>query len=176
MATGNDAKLGELILYVARRAQGDEAFGKTKLNKILFYADFNAYAKTGKSITGQEYAKYPRGPVPPRAESLMQEMATAGALVLARRNYHGYQQEQPVALREPDLASFSGEEISIVDQVISELWGKSGRDVSDLSHEFVGWKVARMGEEIPYETALVDVSPPTADDEAWLASLVGAGR
>ena len=48
----NDAKLRELILYVAERCENDPDFGALKLNKILFNADFIAYALTGKAITG----------------------------------------------------------------------------------------------------------------------------
>jgi len=59
---GSDAKMAELILYVSDRCQLDPAYGSTKLNKILFYADFLYYAKHGTSITGQEYMRLDKGP------------------------------------------------------------------------------------------------------------------
>jgi len=38
----NDRKFQELLLYVAARCEGAPTFGATKLNKILFFADFLA--------------------------------------------------------------------------------------------------------------------------------------
>ncbi len=56
----DDIKLRELVLYLATLSEGDATFGKVKLNKLLFYADFNAYLKFGKPITGHEYQKNSR--------------------------------------------------------------------------------------------------------------------
>ena len=55
MDTESDAKLAELILYIAGRCLGDETFDDAKLKEILFACDFGAYAHFGKSITGAEY-------------------------------------------------------------------------------------------------------------------------
>lgn len=56
--------LKELIVYIANKLALHPKFGATKLNKILFYSDFIAYAKLGKSITGEKYQKLPLGPAP----------------------------------------------------------------------------------------------------------------
>ena len=58
MAGGREydaGKLGELIVYIVENSLGDPYFGKTKLNKILFAADFEAYRQRGRSITGADY-------------------------------------------------------------------------------------------------------------------------
>src|ERR1035437_1475045 len=60
----NDDKLRELVLYIATASEGDEPFGKVKLNKILFFADFEAYRRFVRSITGHEYQKLAQGPAP----------------------------------------------------------------------------------------------------------------
>ena len=46
-----EVRLLELILYVAEKCQDDPKFGATKLNKILWWADFLAYAQHGTPIT-----------------------------------------------------------------------------------------------------------------------------
>ena len=38
----SDERLGELILYVADKCADDPRFGATKLNKILWWSDFQA--------------------------------------------------------------------------------------------------------------------------------------
>lgn len=57
-------KFSELLLYVSRLAESDPRCGATKLNKILFYADFSAYRALGRSISGQTYRKLQHGPAP----------------------------------------------------------------------------------------------------------------
>jgi hypothetical protein len=165
-----------LILYVTSCCEGDQAFGKTKLNKILFYADFLAYLETGKAITGQDYQKFPYGPVAPQVEPTLRTLCTEGAAAIASRQHFGLRQDRIFALREPSLDGFSGKEIAIVDGVIRALWGKNAREVSELSHRFIGWQATQDYEIIPYETALVDISEPTEDELEYARQLERAGR
>jgi hypothetical protein len=176
MRTVRNKKLEELVLYIAERSEGDQPFGKTKLNKILFQADFIYFAETGRSITGQEYVKQPYGPVPVGIEETLETLRKGRSLAIARRRYLGFLQQRPLALREPNLAGFSGHEIAVVDRVISELWDLGAKIVSDLSHKFIGWQIAEMGEVIPYETVLIDTSPPTESEEEYARQLTQMGR
>ena len=103
--------------------------------------------------------------------ALQKEQAAA----MAHRDLFGWSQDRPCALREPNLDGFTGQEIAIVDQVLRALWGKSAKDVSDLSHQFIGWRIADMGEVIPYETATIDNSEPTEDEEEYARELAATG-
>ena len=60
----DDAKLRELVLLIATLSEGDEPFGKIKLNKVAFFSDFLAYLIFGRSITGHQYMRLPEGPAP----------------------------------------------------------------------------------------------------------------
>jgi hypothetical protein len=158
-------KFRELILYVARETEADPKCGKTKLYKILFYSDFWAYSKLGHSISGQEYQKLKNGPAPLRALPEIKEMLAAHLCAWATRDYFGRQQQKLLALREPDLSEFTGEEVAIVQEVIRILWHFDSAEVSDLSHRFIGWQLAAQGETIPYSTvALGTPRPPTAKE------------
>jgi len=172
----NRDKLRELILYLAQRSEADPHFGRTKLNKLLFYIDFSHYARTGLAVTGEPYVKQPHGPVPAHVKKLLNEMEQSGDLRVVKRHHFTHVQERPKALREPDLSGFTGLEIALASEIVQELWPLSGADVSDLSHEFVGWRAVRMGEEIPYETALIVPGPPSEEEERWAEALVAAGR
>jgi hypothetical protein len=152
----SDRRLAELILYVARVCEGDESFGSTKLNKILFLADFLAYRKLGASITGAEYQRLPFGPAPRRLKPVLEALVQSGAAAIRTQDRFGYEQKRPVALREPDLRQFTGEQIALLDQIIRILWGRTASDVSELSHGFIGWQLAEEGETIPYGLALYD--------------------
>lgn len=142
----------ELLLYVARETEADLRCGRTKLYKILFYADFWAFSKLGHSISGQEYQKLPNGPAPRQALPVIEAMVREGHCAWAQRDYFGRAQQKLLALREPDLSLFSGEEIAIVQDVIRMLWQLDASAVSDLSHRFIGWQLAGDGETIPYST------------------------
>jgi hypothetical protein len=44
--------------------------------------------------------------------------------------------------------------------------GAHATEVSDLSHDFIGWKAAEFNEVIPYETVFLgDPSTPVSEDE-----------
>lgn len=163
-----DRKFEEMILYVARESQEDHRCGATKLNKILFYADFLAYHKLGRPITGQVYQKLERGPAPKRVVPVVDGMVGRGLCAWADRSYFGFPLKKLLALREPDVSVFSAAELDIARTVISELWALNAAEVSDLSHRFVGWQASDIGEEIPYETVFVDEPRPlTSEEEGW---------
>lgn len=157
----DDQKLAELILYVAWMCEGDSSFGATKLNKLLFFADFRAYQLFGSPITGQDYQALPQGPAPRRLLAVRERLVSEGALVIRERDFLGKRQSQPIALREPDLSGFTPEEIAVVDRAIREWWGRTASEISRASHDFVGWQLAAQGESIPYETALFDDHEPS---------------
>lgn len=152
----NDEKLGELILYISAKSELDPWYGATKLNKILFYSDFNAYGKLGKTITGQPYQRLKHGPAPRRLLPVRDGLIGRDALAIQKREVGGRIQERPVALREADLSRFTGEEIALVEKIIHALWHGTATQVSELSHRTSAWELARDGEDIPLEAVFVD--------------------
>src|SRR5437763_14359378 len=77
----NEQKFRELLLYISGKCATDPKFGATKLDKILFYSDFFAYANLGKPITGFAYQKLPTGPAARRLLPATKKMIRAGAIV-----------------------------------------------------------------------------------------------
>jgi uncharacterized phage-associated protein len=169
---GYDAKLAELILYVSSRSEEDPTFGAIKLNKILFFADFLFFARHRRPITNQEYMALPMGPAPRHLVPVRAQLEEAQALAIQKRTVYGREQQRPIALREPDLSAFSGEEIAMVEYAISQLWGKTAAEVSELSHAFDGWKLAEEKETIPFETVFLSERPLTAAESEFARSLV----
>ena len=149
------SKFKELILYVADKSLNDPTFGKTKLNKILFFTDFVFYRKWRKSITGQEYMKLQNGPAPRRMLPTLKEMERAGEILTKTTPYFNHDQQRIIALRPADLSIFDAEEISLVDGILDIFSEKNASQISEISHGFVGWQVAREKEVIPYRTAFL---------------------
>jgi hypothetical protein len=140
------SKLQELILYIAPRSEADRHFGANKLNKLLFYSDFLAYAETGRSITGATYERLEHGPAPRGLTATLEELKPACAE--AERDYLGRKQRRIMALREPDLSELTGAEVALVDELVDRLRNHGEEVVGELADRFVGWQVAEVGEEI----------------------------
>ena len=168
----NESKFRELVLYIASRCEGDPTFGMIKLNKELFFADFWAYAKYEKPITGAEYIKLQFGPAPRLMSPIREEMEKDGDIVIVHREqFVGYPQKRVVARREPDLSEFTGNEIALVNEVIGEFASDNAAELSDLSHQFPGWQMASDKEIIPYEAIFISNAPVTTEDERWAREL-----
>jgi hypothetical protein len=167
----SDSKLKELILYVAKRSQDDIFYGATKLNKILFFSDFLAFKKLGRAITGQPYRKLEFGPAPVRLPEIREELIRNGDAAAQDTVIAGNLQHRLVHLRDPKLAEFSGEEIAVVDEIIDLLRSKTATEVSEFSHRFVGWQIAREGQVIPYETVYIVDRPLTEKENAYAMTL-----
>jgi len=156
----------ELILYISQESEFDPNFGATKLNKILFFCDFLAYRAYGKSISGKRYFKLPHGPAPRALRPAVSELVAEGACIEVERSHFGRPQKRIVIQREADVEVFSATEVALIGRVIRALWDNSAQEVSQLSHHFLGWQLADLQEDIPYETVyLGDPSEFTLTDE-----------
>jgi len=91
------------------------------------------------------------------------EMLGKKDIVLAKRDFGGYPQEKTLALRSADVKKFSSEEISLINHITNGFKGVNASQISALSHEFLGWKAVDVGEEIPYEIALVSTEDLSED-------------
>src|SRR5580698_5759462 len=90
----NEAKLKEAIIYIASLSDRDDSFGSTKLNKLLFRADFMAYAQWGNLVTGVEYFALENGPAPRPMKKLLRLMAEQGDIAIREKDYFGHEQHR----------------------------------------------------------------------------------
>jgi len=153
--TANEDKLAELIIYVADRVRKDPTGGATKINKILFYSDFAAVRSQGFPITGVEYQKLANGPAPRRLLPVRKQLIDDGAVCRFEDEYFGRTVHRLIPLREANTEIFGEGELRIVDQVLEALWGMTASEVSDRSHEEMGWQMVDVGETIPYSSAFL---------------------
>jgi uncharacterized phage-associated protein len=153
----NEDKFRELLIFIAARSGKDPHFGAIKQNKLLFYCDFLAYLKLGKPITGQEYFALRQGPAPRYGERIRKEMVNAGEIAIQKTGG----QTRTVALREAKVKIFSPEEVALVTEVLQVYRSSSGSELSEKSHRFTGWYLAKEREPIPYAVALVGNRLPT---------------
>lgn len=165
-------KFGELIVYAAEKSAGDARFGKTKLNKILFFTDFIAYQTRGRSVSGAVYQHLPMGPCPHQLLPVLNSLQYDGSVTVEGQQTFGGLQHRVVATREPDLSSFDEGEIGIVDYVLQALRPLTNAEVSDLSHRTRAWQLTDEHQEIPYGSALISSDGPTEEDLVWLREVM----
>lgn len=162
----DEHKFKELLPYVADRLSGDRAGGATKVNKVLFFADFTHVRRTGTAITGAEYQKLPQGPAPRRLLPVREQLLASSEARLVRDEFLGYEVHRLVPVRAADTSVFTASELETINGVLADLEGLNARQVSDLSHDEAGWQLTSDGEIIPYESALVgarQVRTPTSE-------------
>lgn len=153
MVEYDEAKLTELVLYVAQCLEEDPAGGAVKLNKVLFFAEFAHVRAHGVPITGAEYQRLENGPAPRRLLPVRRELIGRGDAELRRETYLGKTQQRLIARRPPNLDLFAPSELKAVGEALVELRGQSATAVSDRSHEELGYQIVKDGETIPFETA-----------------------
>jgi len=153
----DDQKFRELLLFIAERSGNDPHYGAIKLNKLLFYCDFSAYVKFGKPITGQDYFALAQGPAPKYGTRIREEMVRDKEIAIQKIG----RQIRTVPLREAKVKIFTPEEVALITDVLQEYRASSGSELTEKTHKFTGWYLAKERETIPYAVALVGKRPPT---------------
>ena len=161
----DEDKFVEMVLYVAERLQDDRAGGAVKLNKVLFFAEFTHLRRHHRVISGCEFQKLPHGPAPRQLIPVRNRLIESGAAELVEEDFLGRPQHRLVPTREADAGVFAHEELQTIKDVLTQLDGMTGTQVSELSHHEPGWRLTEVGETIPYSTAFLDypqVQTPTS--------------
>lgn len=166
----DDQRLKELILHIAARCGDWKRFDIFLLDRILFQTDFLHFRLYGYPVTGQTYVRAIRAPSPENRRRTARLLVQAGELEIQELPLGDglHVRTVPVALREPDLRDFDGQEIAIAERVLRfyrETWtapenrtlDPQGPDLVDLP-----WELAGPGEEIPYCLALISAAAPSA--------------
>ena len=124
---------------------------KTKLNKLLFYADFKHFKSHSVSITGLIYAHLPFGPVPDQYELLYESLL---------RYDPSLHKEEDISLDcgaeffscevEPDHSALTIAELQTL-LVIKEFFKSyNSQKIVEFSHEERAYQVTQNGEIISY--------------------------
>ena len=148
----------ELVAYIAWKARDDDRFGRTKMAKTLFYADFGAYAEAGEALTGATYEHWPYGPFPPVLYDIEKRLVADGVAELREGKYEG-ETAKLVVTTEPTTPNLAAWQKHFIDTKIAELAPLSAKQVSEDSHRHPGWELTGHKEVIPYAAALVPGEP-----------------
>lgn len=123
---------------------------KTKLNKLLFYADFKHFKEYTVSITGVHYVHLDYGPVPDNYEFYTAELLERNELKIEEvffGNNSGYNYISDI---EPDYTIFSDSELKVLTEVKEYFKSYGSKDIKEFSHKEKAYKETVSGENISY--------------------------
>lgn len=143
-------RLSNMIIYFT------SFFGsmaKSKLLKLLWYADFLSFRETGLSISGAIYCHNHYGPTPLRHELILSYLEELGIAELQPVFYGSCEGDEVRALEQFDDAIFSDDEKEVLHRVGKQLAEFTATKVSALSHEEVAYKETMHNQPISYSFA-----------------------
>ena len=160
LVTREREKMFNALIYFTQNVRHP---GKVKLFKLLNFLDFSHFEKTGRSVTGLEYAAFKMGPVPTK---LYSEWENPTKEFIA----HNYKQKVKAGLfvreelkprHEFDARLFSKYELGLMERLAKCHFNDTAESMTELSHFDTGYWAevwsngAGKGNHIPYKLVLL---------------------
>ncbi|MCC5938303.1 MAG: DUF4065 domain-containing protein [Lunatimonas sp.] len=149
----NFEKFTEMVVYFSDKLSPF----KTKMNKLLFYADFLMFKQSCFSISGVRYKAIDMGPVPNNFQSIFEYLANKEEIdILTTEFPNGYTGEQFKARKSRKFNAdlFAENELETLERVATVFKETSTNDIIELSHLEEAWKRnAKDKSQISYEYA-----------------------
>ena len=146
-------KFKQVVLYVLNKVGEKPNFGKTVLQKLLYFIDFDYYEKFEESLMGGTYLKNHYSPTSVELDPLIKEMQEQGEIEAVTIWHFCYPQKKYLARTNHNPDILSEREINHIDEVLARLADKSATELKQHSHEDMPWKSAKYHKEpLSYES------------------------
>ncbi len=149
----NFEKFTEMVVYFSDKLSPF----KTKMNKLLFYADFLMFKQSCFSISGVRYKAIDMGPVPNNFQSIFEYLANKNIIDIYTTEFpNGYAGEQFKSRNERTFNAgiFTENELNTLEKIANVFKETSTSDIIKLSHLEEAWKNNEKGKKvISYEYA-----------------------
>lgn len=135
----NFEKFTEMIIYFSEKLSPF----KTKMNKLLFYADFLMFKQSCFSISGVRYKAINMGPVPNNFQSIFEYLSNKNEIEILTIEFPGGhigEQFKARKNREFNMDLFTEIELKTLEKVSSVFKETSTSDIIKLSHLEEAWK------------------------------------
>lgn len=148
----NQKKFKTVLAYILKKVGGKPNIGMTAIYKLLYFIDFDYYEKFEEQLMGAVYIKNYYGPTPIMFTKIVEEMKAKNEIEEVKSKF--YNREQRKYFLNPeyeiDLTQLSAQEIKHIDWELRRLADKTAKELSELSHEDMPWRVAKIGEQVQY--------------------------
>ena len=130
-------KLQEMVVYFSEKLKPY----KTKLNKLLFYADFHHFKQSGYSISGCRYRAIDMGPVINNFQAVFDYM-DQNKIEIQTQVFDGDKTSEQFILKENiqfDSSLFTALELQSLQEVLETFGKTKTSELIDISHEELAW-------------------------------------
>ncbi len=128
------SKFADMVIYFL-----DAAPFKTKLNKLLFYADFAHFKYFGNSISGCKYVAIDLGPVPDQYGLIFGLLEKKEIIKTTMYKNQKGEFDKFVSLKSMDDVRFTGSEKEILDLILSRFSDCDTNEIIEISHKELAW-------------------------------------
>jgi transcriptional regulator with XRE-family HTH domain len=130
-------KINNMILFFAEKIKPY----KTKMNKLLFYADFYHFRMTGYSISGLSYKAIQKGPVPKNYDWLFDNSMEKKFVTIRLQDFGEYMGEQflPTGQVVFDEKLFLPSELKAMNEIATCFAKDTVNEIVNKSHEENAW-------------------------------------
>jgi putative zinc finger/helix-turn-helix YgiT family protein len=135
----NLEKITEMVVYFSVKLSPF----KTKMNKLLFYADFLMFKQSCFSISGMRYKAIDMGPVPINFQSIFEYLANKDEIDIFTTEFpQGYIGEKFKAKNDRPFKSdfFSENELNVLEKVATVFKPTNTHEMIEISHLEEAWK------------------------------------
>jgi uncharacterized phage-associated protein len=160
----NKEKYKNAILFFSENVP---ALGVTKLNKLLYFLDFDHFEKYGDAVTNDVYENKDLGPVPRNVETILEEMQAENLIDIVPEQVIDFVRYHLLAKAKHNMSIFKPSEIEVLCET-NEKWSRhTAKEIVMASHGEAPWLATRNGEDIPYPLAYYrgKFEKPSYDEE-----------
>lgn len=131
-------KFSEMVVFFTERLEP----WKTKMNKLLFYADFTLHNQTGFSMSGVQYRAIPMGPVPYNYNGIFEYLANQDQLLVNEQSFPDGgtgEQFKPNPNKTFNKELFTEAELRVLELVAQRFKDASTTEMIAISHKEKAW-------------------------------------
>ncbi|MDO8624028.1 MAG: DUF4065 domain-containing protein [bacterium] len=124
---------------------------KTKLAKLLYFADFSWFYKHLESMSGMQYRKIQYGPVSDTYFRLIDEMFDAGEISIEQTESGAMLVSETRSGAKAKLSKISKKESKLIENINEKWKGKRTADIVTFTHNQMPYMFARDNEIVSYD-------------------------
>jgi hypothetical protein len=149
----DEKKMKETMQYIIQQYCSESSLGRTIFSKILYFSDFDFYELYKELITGEEYTKFPQGPIPKHFLKMKDELIEERKIKETKKaSFVGadFESYNYTSLTIPKNEYLNQKEKDVINSVIKRVSGMNASQISEYSHGDMQWMVAKDYEIMDY--------------------------
>ncbi len=143
-----------ILTYLRMNLSKDGRVPKTKLAKLLYFADFAWFYDHLESMSGMQYRKIPYGPVPDTFFRVLDELAEDGKVNIDTES-HGdkvmFLVSEAESNKNERIQTLSVQEKALMKKIAEKWKNKKTQEIVNFTHNQLPYFLCRDNELIPYE-------------------------